>query len=118
MDNVTEFKKDVEKSEDEFGKNEMTLERQAEGASGLIEKIEVEQARIDENNELAKAKNAPIRDNIAKIKQECRDDYGIEAKALQTILTKRRQERRMEDRIEALEDHAREQFDQIELNFA
>lgn len=98
--------------------NEMTIERAAAAAKELIDQIEEEQAKVDEIMEAAKAKAASHRDAIAALKKECRDDYNIEAKALGTIITKRRQDRRMKARIEALEGDARKQFDQMELQFA
>lgn len=100
----------------EFGSNEFTLERATELAGEEIEKIEAEQAKIDSVMEDAKTECAPNRDEIAKLRKKCRDDYGIEAKALGTILTKRRQDRRMADRISNLPDRAREQFDLFEKN--
>lgn len=98
------------------GHNGMPLERQCEGAVELIEKIEEAQAEIDANNEEAKRKNKPHRDHIAKLKKECRDDFSIEASALQTYITQRRQNRRMDERIANLEELAREQYDGMAKN--
>jgi len=97
--------------------NELTLERAAEGAVAIIADIEEEQAKIDEINEKAKAQKAPHQDSMAKLKKQIRDDYNIEAKALSTILAKRRQERRMKARIEALPKTAADQFHQMEMKF-
>lgn len=109
-DNVVEFGK-----EPDHGTNELTLERAAELAAEKIAEIEEEQAKIDALAEEYKQKAAPHRDAMASLKKEIRDDYSIEAKPLSTILTKRRQERRMKARIEALEERAAEQFEQMEL---
>jgi ABC-type transporter Mla subunit MlaD len=98
--------------------NEMTVERAAEAAAEVIAEIEAEQAKVDEIMEAAKAKAASHRDSIAALKKQCRDEYNIEAKALGTVLAKRRQERRMTARIAALEPDAKKQFEQIELRFA
>jgi hypothetical protein len=98
--------------------NEMTLARAAKGAVEIIDTIEEAQAKIDAINEESKSKKAPHQDEIAKLKKQIRDDYNIEAKALSTIITKRRQERRMKARIEALEKTAAEQFKQMEMEFS
>lgn len=84
-------------------------------AAGLIEKIEKEQAEIDRINAEAMDEKAPHRDEIAALKKTIRDEHSIEAKALATILTKRKQDRRMKARIEALEEPAKGQFDQLEM---
>lgn len=101
--------------EAEFGHNsgeeEMTTERAIEAALEEIERIEYEQAEIDKINEQAKQDKAPHRDEIAALRKKCRDDYSIEAKALSTILTKRRNERRMQERIAKLEGAAKDQMD-------
>lgn len=101
----------------EFGKNEMTLARAAELAKEEIDNIEAEQAKIDALAEEYKTKAAPHRDQIASLKKDIKDEYGIETKTLATVITKRRQERRMLARIEALSETQREQFDQIEMQF-
>lgn len=93
------------------GHNSDGVEVDAEAVGKLIDEIEAEQAKIDERNAKTKADNAPQRDAIAGIKKTIRDEHGIEAKALGTLLTKRRQERRMQERIEKLEEPARGQFD-------
>lgn len=95
----------------DFGSNELTLDRAVEAAIDEIEKIEAEQSKIDAIMEDAKSKCAPHRDSIAKLKKTCRDDFSIEAKALGTVLTKRRQERRMAERIAKLEGAAKDQMD-------
>jgi len=92
----------------------VTLDRQVEAASEHIETIEAEQAKIDEIMDKAKKECASHRDTISEQKKKCRDDFSIEAKSLGTILTKRRQERRMAARIEALPEAAREQYDMFE----
>lgn len=95
----------------DIGDNSKALERAVESALEEIEKIEAEQAKIDAINDEAKAKKAPHSDTIAELKKTCRDDYSIEAKPLAIILAKRRQERRIAARIEALKDTAKDQMD-------
>ena len=85
------------------------------GAAEIINEIEEEQAKIDQINEDAKAKKAPHADAMAALKKRAREDCGIEAKALSTILTQRRQTRRMEARIAALEGPAADQFGQLQM---
>lgn len=85
------------------------------GAAEIINEIEKEQAKIDAINEDAKAKKAPHADAMAALKKRAREDCGIEAKALSAVLTKRRQERRMEARIAALEGPAADQFGQLQM---
>lgn len=85
------------------------------GAAEIINEIEVEQAKIDEINEKAKAEKAPHSDAMAALKKRAREDCGIEAKALSAIITKRRQDRRMEARIAALEGPAADQFGQLKM---
>ena len=80
----------------------------------VIEQIEVEQAKIDDVNASAKETNAAQRDEMAKLKKQLRDDHGLEAKAIATILTKRRQERRMKDRIAGLPEKAKDQFEMFD----
>lgn len=80
-----------------------------------IEAIEKEQAEIDRINAEAMDEKAPHRDEIASLRKKIRDEYSIEAKALSAILTKRRQDRRMQARIDALEEPAKGQFEQIEM---
>lgn len=99
------------------GSNQMTLERACQAAAEVIAEIEREQAKIDEVMEDAKAKIAPQRDAIARLKKSCRDDYGIEAKPLAIHLADRRQQRRILVRINALQETGREQFEQIEMAF-
>lgn len=98
--------------------DEMTLARACEAAVEEIEKIEVEQAKIDQINEKAKAKAASHRDSIKSLKKKIRDEYSIGAKPLGAILTKRKQERRMAERIESLEGTDADQFEQMELQFS
>ena len=95
----------------EVGDNSKALERAVESALDEIKKIEMEQAKIDAINDEAKTKKAPHSDTIAELKKKCRDDYAIEAKPLAIILAKRRQERRIKARVEALKDNARDQMD-------
>lgn len=85
------------------------------GAAKLIEKIEKEQAEIDRINAEAMDEKASHRDEIAPLRKAIRDDHSIEAKALSAILTKRRQDRRMKERIAALEEPAKGQFEQLEM---
>jgi hypothetical protein len=82
-----------------------------EAVAKLIDEIEAEQAKIDKNNAETKELNAPHRDAIAGVKKKIREDHGMQAKALGTLLTKRRQERRMQERIANLDTPAREQFE-------
>lgn len=85
------------------------------GAAKLIEAIEKEQAEIDRINAEAMDDKAPHRDEIASLRKTIRDEHSIEAKALSAILTKRRQDRRMKERIAALEEPAKGQFEQLEM---
>lgn len=135
MSNVAQFKKDTDAAadaeeatgqtadapvpfdddgpkvhEDQSGDN-----KDYAAAAELIGKVEAEQAKIDEHAEEYKAKAAPHRDEMAALKKQIRDDHGIEAKALSTILAQRRQERRMKARIEALEEPAASQLEQLEM---
>lgn len=84
-------------------------------AAKEIEAIEREQAEIDRINAEAMEEKAPHRDTIASLRKKIRDEYSIEAKALSAILTKRKQERRMKERIAALDEPAKGQFEQLEM---
>lgn len=104
MSKVVDFKKDVDGDNKDY-----------EAVANLINQIEAEQAEIDKINEDAKRAKAPHQDTIkAKIKI-ARDEHGIESKALSTLRAKRRQERRMKDRIGNLDQVASKQFKQMEM---
>lgn len=118
MDNVVNAGFGDNSGDSETNHEAVTLDRAVEAALPTIEEIENEQAKIDSIMEEAKAKCAPHRDTIAASKKHVRDEYSIEAKALGVILTKRRQERRMKARIEALEGTAADQYELFEEKLA
>lgn len=103
-----------ETGDQETNHEAVTLDRAVESAMPSITEIEEQQAIIDDIMEKAKAKCASHRDTIQASKKHVRDEFNIESKALGTILTKRKQERRMAARIDALEGIAADQFELFE----
>lgn len=104
MSKVVDFKKDIDGDNKDYS-----------AVANLVNQIEAEQSKIDDINEEAKRAKAPHQDTIAAKKKVIRDEHGIEAKALSALVAKRRQERRMKDRISNLDETASNQFKQMEM---
>ena len=93
---------------------DVLLERIADSAKVEIDLIEKEQAEIDAINEEAKREKAPHQDSISALKKRIRDEHGMGAKPLGLILAKRKMERRIADREEALQDADKDQYDMFQ----
>ncbi|MEM7300679.1 MAG: hypothetical protein AAF468_06310 [Pseudomonadota bacterium] len=130
--NVTEFKRGVDAEAEaaaptgDDGQEPVIHEDQNDdlghnvdfgAVAGLVEEIEEAQAAIDEISAKEKDRKAPFKDTIAQLKRQAKEEEGITVKALNLHLTKRRQERRITDRIQALDDVQRGDFDQLALRF-
>ena len=60
------------------------------GTAEAIQDIEDEQAKIDEIMRAAKKKCAPHRVEIAKVKKDAKELYGVDAKAINFQVSKRK----------------------------
>ena len=93
-----------------IGDNADNVPFDASSVEDLVDEMEVEQGKIDANNEATKEKNAPHRDAIAALRKQARDEHNVEASALSLYVAKRRQERRIEQREANLKERAAEQY--------
>jgi len=137
MGTVTEFAEKVKNSDPDEDKpagdptdiaeatDGSNIARAYEAGAEFIDKIEAEQAKIDEINEKAKEEKAPYSQRIKELKKEFREEYTIDTKSFNDLLAIRKAERRLVDRVEKQTAEQRDDFkglldnsqEQIGINF-
>lgn len=87
------------------------------GTAEAIQDIEDEQAKIDVIMDVAKKKCAPHRVEIAKVKKEAKEEFGVDAKAINFQVSKRKEERRRTTMYEEKTPEVQYDIDQLTGQF-